>query len=130
MEVAGYGPFPRETFVSISLAGLFMNEKYFPNPRKFDPNRFLEDGKLKPNRSFIPFSVGARRCPGEHLAMQEQYIFIVSILQNFKLSNTEILGEELTEKEWLDLWNVEGHKAKDGHFLMLKNQKFIASKRM
>ena len=130
MEIAGYGPFPVETLVSCSISGICMNENFFPNPRKFDPNRFLKDGKVKTDRNFIPFSVGLRRCPGENLAMTEQFVFIVAILQNFKLTNdVQLTSEGLTKEQWLGLWDPNGYAAKDGHFLMPKNPNIMLTAR-
>ena len=69
-----------------------MNEKYFPDPLKFDPMRFIESGedgslKLKNDRNLIPFSVGARRCPGEYLAIDELLHFTLALIQNFEFRN-------------------------------------------
>jgi len=107
-----------------------MNEKYFSNPYKFDPGRFLDEtGNFKSNRNLIPFHVGMRRCPGEQLAVNEQFLFMVAILQNFKLSNSEILDKELSEEEWFNLFDHDGYDGKDGHFLMPKSTKVIVEVR-
>jgi cytochrome P450 len=53
-----------------------MNEKYFSDPFDFKPERFLdENNECLTDRNFMPFSVGARRCPGETLAMGEVFRF-------------------------------------------------------
>lgn len=89
LKIEGFGPFPEGSLFSIALLAIFMNEKYFPEPFKFDPMRFIEYGvdgslKLKNDRNLIPFSVGARRCPGEHLAVDELLHFTLAMLQNFE----------------------------------------------
>ncbi|KAJ8020808.1 Cytochrome P450 2U1 [Holothuria leucospilota] len=46
--------------------------KLYPDPEKFDPNRFLtEDGQVKKQESFMPFGAGRRVCMGESLAKLE-----------------------------------------------------------
>ena len=39
-----------------------MDPHYFPEPRRFDPERFLDDnGKLKHVEQFLPFGIGKFR---------------------------------------------------------------------
>lgn len=49
----------------IPIYGLHMDAKYFPDPEKFDPERYSEENvrKIVPG-SFIPFGVGQRNCIG------------------------------------------------------------------
>ncbi|XP_066278632.1 cytochrome P450 2U1-like [Branchiostoma lanceolatum] len=76
---------PAGTFLVPNLWSLHMDPKYWPDPERFDPTRFLEaDGQLAPRtESFLPFSTGPRRCLGEQLAKFELFIFFTSLLQQF-----------------------------------------------
>lgn len=53
------------TTVMISTMGLHMDEKYYPDPEKFDPDRFTEEEKAtRPNYTYLPFGDGPRLCIG------------------------------------------------------------------
>ena len=52
--------------------GIHLDEKFFKDPLKFKPERFLDNnGKFVTNDKVMLFSVGKRRCPGEALARAE-----------------------------------------------------------
>lgn len=53
------------TPVVISVEGVHWDPEYYPNPEKFDPERFSLDEKIKrPHYSYIPFGEGPRICIG------------------------------------------------------------------
>lgn len=66
------------------------NPDVFPEPDKFDPNRFLpeEVGKRHPY-SFIPFSGGPCNCLGLKFAMLEMKVVVAYLLRNFVMSTTD-----------------------------------------
>ncbi|CAG0891411.1 unnamed protein product [Darwinula stevensoni] len=84
VEFAGY-TIPKGTIVMGNLWACHFDPKYWPDPFKFDPTRFLEsDGTLKTKiPSFLPFSLGKRQCLGESLAKMELFIFITVFMQRF-----------------------------------------------
>lgn len=54
------------TSVIIPLQGLHMDEKYFPDPSVFNPERFFGKNKENiPKCSFMPFGEGPRACLGK-----------------------------------------------------------------
>ncbi len=60
-------------------------DKYWPDPNRWDPDRFLpEVAKTRPKHSFLPFLVGPRRCIGEHFAMMEGVLIIAALAAKVK----------------------------------------------
>ena len=66
------------------ISEIQMGESSWRDPYKFDPNRFLENGKFKRDERVIPFQTGKRVCPGEGLARAELFLFLVGLIQKFK----------------------------------------------
>ncbi|XP_012543609.1 cytochrome P450 9e2 [Monomorium pharaonis] len=70
--------------------GLHRDPKYFPNPDKFDPERFSDENKdnITPY-TYLPFGHGPRKCIGNRFAFMETKILIVNLLQKFTLKTIE-----------------------------------------
>lgn len=76
---------PRKSMILANLWSVHHDEKYWPNPKKFDPDRWIgEDGKFVKKEAFIPFSEGRRVCLGQQLAQMELFVFFVTLLQRFR----------------------------------------------
>lgn len=64
---------PAQTVVYVNAIGMQRDDKYFPEPEKFRPERFLpENAKNIVPYSYLPFGEGPRMCIGMFL----QIIFI------------------------------------------------------
>ncbi|ETN64345.1 cytochrome P450 9b2 [Anopheles darlingi] len=77
------------TTVFIPIAGLHMDPQYYPNPKKFDPERFSEENKHKINPSaYLPFGIGPRNCIGSRFALMEVKAIIYYMLLAFSFERT------------------------------------------
>ncbi|CAJ0933150.1 unnamed protein product, partial [Mesorhabditis belari] len=79
---------PKGTAILPQISCVLYDEKTFPDPYLFNPNRFLNsDGSLKKVEQLVPFSVGKRQCLGEGLARLELFLFISNVFQKFQVSS-------------------------------------------
>lgn len=59
----------------------------FPEPHKFNPQRWIDDaGCIRNDLRFFPFGFGRRVCPGQHVANRSVFINTALILWAFRLS--------------------------------------------
>ncbi|XP_066271573.1 cytochrome P450 2U1-like [Branchiostoma lanceolatum] len=82
---------PKGTRIMINLYSLHLDPAYWPDPDRFDPERFLdaEGNVLNKPESFLPFSGGRRVCLGEQLARMELFLFFSTLLQSFTFQTPE-----------------------------------------
>lgn len=79
-----------DTAIWIPIYGLHHDPKFFPDPDKFDPERFNDENQDKINPYvYLPFGVGPRKCIANRFALMETKILLVNILQNFVLERSE-----------------------------------------
>ncbi|XP_066259998.1 cytochrome P450 9e2-like isoform X2 [Euwallacea similis] len=78
----------------IPIISIHRDEKYYPDPEKFIPERFSEanKGNILPC-TYLPFGVGPRACIGSRFALLEIKVILFYVLKNFELvptKNTQI----------------------------------------
>ncbi len=74
---------------------LHRTEKYWPQPDKFDPERFAADVAARKDRPYFPFSLGPRRCLGEYFSFLEMKLHIGMLLPRFQLQAVDSNVPEL-----------------------------------
>ncbi|KAJ8949877.1 hypothetical protein NQ318_010511 [Aromia moschata] len=58
---------PSDTDIVISIFDIHRNEKYWKDPLKYDPDRFLpEEMANRDPYTFLPFSAGPKNCIGKY----------------------------------------------------------------
>ena len=85
VEIGG-AVLPRNRTVLVSPWTLGRDARWFADPERFDPDRFLpENARAIPHYAYIPFGGGARTCLGSHFALMEAVIIIAAIAQRYRL---------------------------------------------
>jgi len=82
----GAWQFPARTLFMLPLQLMHLDERWFPEPHAFRPERFAEDAPAPPRGAYMPFGSGPRVCLGQHLAMTEMTVVAAMILQRHVLS--------------------------------------------
>ncbi|CAB3239054.1 unnamed protein product [Arctia plantaginis] len=78
------------TGVGIPAIAFHRDPQYFPNPDKFDPERFSEENKHNIHPfAYMPFGVGPRNCIGSRFALCEIKAITYQILLHMELSPAE-----------------------------------------
>lgn len=75
----------------LPVYALHRNELIWPEPDKFDPERF-SDPKAIDRYAYLPFGNGPRVCIGAQFALQEAVMILASLLSKFKF--TSIPGKD------------------------------------
>jgi cytochrome P450 len=80
-------PIAKGSLVGTMLLPNNYNPKYYTDPFKFNPERWMSEGNsvIHPFM-FIPFSSGARNCIGQHLAILEAKIVLIKLLSRYELT--------------------------------------------
>ncbi|NP_001166017.1 cytochrome P450 9e2-like [Nasonia vitripennis] len=80
----------KDTVIMIPIYALHRDPQYFPEPEKFDPERFNEENKSKIEAyTYMPFGHGPRQCIGNRFALMETKILMVHVLRKFTIKFIE-----------------------------------------
>ncbi|WP_122496079.1 cytochrome P450 [Mycobacterium attenuatum] len=74
----------RGTTVIIPIHHIHHDPRWWPDPEKFDPGRFLgADAKDRPRSAYLPFGGGRRICIGQSFALMEMVLMAAIMSQHF-----------------------------------------------
>jgi cytochrome P450 len=86
VSIAGHA-LPSQTVILISPWTLQRRPDLWPDPLRFDPDRFTAANQARQARdAWIPFSDGPRICIGQHFAQLEAPLVLASLLQRADFS--------------------------------------------
>ena len=78
---------PAKTTVLMSQFITHRDARFFPNPLRFDPERFTPEAKSRRTKlTYFPFGAGVRQCIGESLAWMEGVLLLATLAQKWKLT--------------------------------------------
>lgn len=76
----------RGTIVLVSPFVVHRHPEIWPDPERFDPDRFLPEAVEQRSRlAFLPFGLGPRTCVGGSFAIQEARIITAMVARRFRL---------------------------------------------
>lgn len=77
----------RHTLVLVSPYALHHRPELYPEPARFDPDRFTRERESAlPRHAFLPFGTGKHVCVGNHLAMMEGHVLTATLVQRVEVS--------------------------------------------
>jgi cytochrome P450 len=80
---------PAGTLVAMSPYVVHRDERWWPEPERFDPDRFLPEARAaRPRFAYFPFGGGARQCIGESFAWMEGVLLLTTIAQRWRFRLT------------------------------------------
>lgn len=86
IDLGGYH-FPARSQFAVSTYSMHRDAALFPDPLRFDPDRFSPENEPKiPKHAYLPFGGGPRVCIGNAFAMMEARLMLACIVQRHRLS--------------------------------------------
>ncbi|KAJ7615483.1 cytochrome P450 [Roridomyces roridus] len=79
---------PAGSIIMVNIWQMLHDPEIYPNPMKFDPGRYMRDGKLdlsENDPSRCVFSVGRRSCPGKLFAEDSLWLLIAQFLSVYAI---------------------------------------------
>ncbi|KAI8799639.1 cytochrome P450 monooxygenase-like protein [Cladochytrium replicatum] len=89
MDVLGYHVPAGTVLTTQSLSMSRQRPDLFPQAEEYDPTRWIEgDEKLLQERRalLVPFGVGARRCPGGNMAIDQMRLLLAALVRTFEIT--------------------------------------------
>jgi cytochrome P450 len=83
--VAGI-PIPKRSLVLIAPWVLHRHRRFWSDPDRFDPQRFLPDRPQPPRFAYLPFGSGSRTCIGSPFALTELVLVLAMLVRNFRIA--------------------------------------------
>lgn len=100
---------PRDTTLLLDYHGVQSDPDYWPDPFKFDPNRFMSDNKtnIVPG-SYTPFGVGPRHCIGMRFSLTESKLALAKLVATYRFDPAPgTTFPPATKMKWLTNLNIK-----------------------
>lgn len=83
LELGGYR-ITRRSIVVTSPWIVHRDERWFPEPGRFEPGRWLVDDPARPRFAYFPFGGGTRICIGERFAWTEAILVLATLASRWR----------------------------------------------
>uniref|UniRef100_A0AAG5DU80 Cytochrome P450 n=1 Tax=Anopheles atroparvus TaxID=41427 RepID=A0AAG5DU80_ANOAO len=86
--------------VLIPIYAIHRDPQFFPNPHKFDPERFAKENldQIQPC-TYMPFGVGPRTCLGSHFGTLQIKVALVKLLSKYRIDRSSSTPDVLTYRK-------------------------------
>jgi cytochrome P450 len=84
-EIGGFRV-PKGTTFFLCPIALHHDARFFPDPERFNPDRWLGEGPKSPRYAYFPFGAGPRSCIGANFAMWEMTAILPALLRSYRLT--------------------------------------------
>ncbi|GFS38225.1 hypothetical protein TNIN_394601 [Trichonephila inaurata madagascariensis] len=80
---------PKGMIVTIPTYAMHRDPEIYPNPEKFEPDRFTSEERAKRDMyAYLPFGAGPRNCVGMRFALMEVKVCLAYVIANFKIKKS------------------------------------------
>lgn len=97
---------PKDALVFVSPWAIHRLPGFWPEPLRFNPDRWLHDDPRRQHGSYLPFSMGQRKCIGDMFALVEAQLVLASVVQRFHLSL--VPGQQIVAEPMITLRPRDG----------------------
>ncbi len=84
-DVIGGVRIPGNTYVFMVPFITHRHPEFWPDPERFDPERFRERPADRPRFAYFPFLGGPRQCIGNNFALMEAQLILATIARRYRL---------------------------------------------
>lgn len=95
--------------VLVTPMGIHHDEKYYPNPEVYDPERFSQENSTDRHPcAYMPFGVGPRHCIGMRFAKVQSKVCIVKFLSKYRVDLCKKTPNTLIYDPWRAIIGPKG----------------------
>ncbi|GIX85855.1 cytochrome P450 18a1 [Caerostris extrusa] len=81
---------PKGAITLVNFYSIHNDPEVYEEPKKFNPSRYIQTAGKQRAELPVPFGVGKRACLGESFTMMQIFLFVATIVQNFRLTLPEV----------------------------------------
>jgi cytochrome P450 len=100
---------PAGSLILMSQWVVHHDPRWWPEPDRFDPDRWLRDPAGRPRFAYFPFGAGNRVCIGESFAWNEAIVVVAAVAQRWRFTLDE--GHPIEPQPLITLRTRHGVKA-------------------